>query len=311
MFTQSNKTKTTMLEKYKYTGKHRKDNESLVPAYRTIQEARTTDGGIPVHAPARRQMAYSAVEDTPTPAEDTNTIPDLHRPLSTSERIDLAPSPSIALQEVVADKSHDPAQTIKNIDLALQHFDADDFSEDEKALLADIIVESSEEIIHRSAKELPANDFADPIALGTAIDALHELEADSNETEPILEGIVTVVENISDATKNADHIAKLSPEEADAFLKSIQEFEHLPPNHHEKLVALFDDGLRRITETRLAYHELRRDHIKKKPQPLEDIRRSVDRYHDKKLRRQRAMATAASNLDATGALPVVDEKNIA
>lgn len=240
-----------------------------------------------------------------------DTFPDLHRPLDTSERVDLAPSPGIAFKEIITDADSDPAQTIKNIDLALKHFSADEFTDEEKALLSHIVIESSEEIIHKSVQDLSANDFTDPIVLGSAVDVLHELEGDADDTEPILEGIITVVQNISDASKNADHIAKLNPEEADAFLKSIQEFEHLPPDHHEKLLELFDDSLRRITETRLAYHELQRDHIKKKPQPIEDIRRSVDRYHDRKMRRRRAVGAAAGNLDATAAQPVIHDKNAA
>lgn len=271
-----------MLEKYKYTGKHREGNESLVPAHQIIEGAHF--------------------------AEDAK-LPD--RPLSKTERIDSALSPSIAFNEVIADTNADPAQTIRNIDLALKNFDADAFSDEEKAVLSEIVVESSEEIINKSAKGLPANDFTDPILLGSAIDALYELEGDTEDTGPILQGIVTVVENISDASKNADQVVKLTPDEAAAFLKSVKDFEHLPDGHQEKLIVLLDDNLRRVTEANIAYHELRGENTDKKPLPLEKIRTSVDKYHDQQLRRRRAMAKSAGNLGATPAHPFARKRNVA
>lgn len=277
-----------MFEKYKNTGKHRKGTEGLVDADEVIEKA-----SVPIHG---------SISDRPL--------------VTTDERIDLATSPSIAFQEVITDTDSDPLQTIRNVDLALKHFNADDFTDHEKAVLTDIVVKSSEEILHKTAGEedLPANDFTDPIVLGSAVDVLHELHADASDTGPILEGIVTVVENISDPTKNADHAIKLNPEEAQAFVATVREFEHMPTGHHTKLLELLDDSLRRIEETRIAYHELQYDHIKikKKPQPLKDIRRSVDRYHDKQmLRQRRALGSTAGKLVTSGARSVARKKHVA
>lgn len=309
-----------MFEKYTYTGKHRKDNESLTPLA-DIQAQLTEEGlteeeeqliadtalsnGLPAHAPTEKNMAYSAVEGEAN--DETDTIPDLQRPMSTGERIDHAPSPSIAFKEVIADTDSDPVHTIKNIDLALKHFDADEFSPEEKIILTEKVVESSDEILHKSTI-----DFTDPIALSSAIDALHELDTDIENTGPILTGIITLVDKIS---QTEEKTVKLTPEEATAFKKAVSEFKGLPDHHTERMTDLLNDYLSRIGEANVAYHELKRDSVPKDELPLETIKERVNEFHDRRLnrkrRRQHAMATAASNLDATGAVPVVDEKNIA
>lgn len=302
-----------MLEQYQYTGKHRKSNDSLVPIHQVIAQSKKEENAPLAFSHAQNEIAYSAVEDSePLPhSNDGTSIPTLHRPLTIDERVDTAPNPDIAFREILSDTSGDPDRIIKNIDLALKHFGADQFTDNEKALLSNIIIKNSEEIIHKSEKDLPAYDFTDPIILGSAVDILRELEADAADvdTEPILEGIVTIVKNISDASKNADHVAKLTTEEASALIEAINEFKRIPTRHHEKIIDLFDDKLRRITETKITFHELKYDHTKKKPLSLEDIRHSVDTYHDRKLlRRRRAIGVAAGNLVNTAAQPIVREK---
>lgn len=221
-----------MFEKYKSTGKHRKNDESLV------------------------------------------TVDDIQR------RLEQEQDSHLALKELISNTDSDPVQNIKTIDVAIKQFGTDMLSEQEKTDLSDIIIESAEQVADKET-----TDFIDPFILGTSVDILRELKGDSPDTEPILTDIKDTVEKMSDPAKNIDKTIKLSPDEVTAILTSIRDFKDLPSGHTEDLMYLIDHQLRRVSDTHIAYSDLRAEDPKHAG-TIKEVRRSVDDHYDELLQRR-------------------------